>query len=137
MTEPELIKTNRLFAEFMGYNVIPYRGKYAYDGNKYGRTVGELKTLWGGLDLNFTGRFTEDTRYPFNTEFNYLIPIIRRIEELGYVVSIAGISYKVYRLFEENNPIVALACGDLSKKTEITCDLLLDFIAWYNVHNNG
>ncbi|MCC6721545.1 MAG: hypothetical protein IT243_05035 [Bacteroidia bacterium] len=125
------IKTNRLIAEFMGYEVVPYNGNknvLIYNGNKYAKTVGEQKALWSGLDLQFTGRFTEKVNYPFDIDFNYLLPVIRKIEEQGYVVAIKGISYQVYKVMDENNPIVSLVCGDLSKKTEMTCDLIVSFI---------
>mgnify|MGYP000004490796 FL=1 len=129
------VKTNTLIAEFMGYETIPYNGNKnvpIYNGNKYAKTVGEQKALWGGLDLQFTGRFTERVNYPFDTDFNYLIPVIKRIEEQGYVVAIKGISYQVYKVMDEQNPIISLVCGDLSKKTEMTCDLVTSFIEQLN-----
>ena len=129
------VKISRTFAEFMGYEVIPYQHneyKPIYDGNKFAKTVGEQKALWCGLDLQFTGRFTEKATYLFDTDFSYLIPIIKRIEEQGYVVAIRGISYQVYKVMDEQNPIVSLVCGDLSKKTEMTCELLVSFIELLN-----
>lgn len=130
-SEPELVKNTVLIAEFMGYEVIPYQGneyKPIFNGNKFAKTVGEQKALWNGLDLQFTGRFTEFVKYPFDTDFNYLLPIIRRIEQQGYVVCIAGIKYQVYRLLEERQPIVSLVCGDVSKKTEMVYSLLISFL---------
>lgn len=130
-----LVKINRTIAEFMGYEVIPYKGDELnpiYDGNKFAKTVGELKELWGGLDIMFMGVFIEKARYPFNKDFNYLLPVIKRIEEQGYVVAIKGISYQVYKVLDEQNPIVSLVCGDLSKKTEMTCDLIVSFIEQIN-----
>ena len=132
----KLVKISRTIAEFMGYDVINYQhnNRYSpiYNGNKYAKTVGEQKALWGGLDLQFTGRFTENATYPFDTDFRYLIPVIKRIEEKGFVVAIAGISYKIYAVLDEKNPIVSLVCGDLSKKTEMTCDLVVSFIEHLN-----
>jgi len=130
-----LVETNRLIAEFMGYEVINYQhNKFnpIYNGNRFAKTVGEEKALWGGLDMQFTGRFTNNVTYPFNTDFNYLLPVIKRIEELGYVVAIKRISYQVYKILDEQNIIVGLVCGDLSKKTEMTCDLIVSFIEQLN-----
>ena len=65
------VETNRVIAEFMGYEVIPYQHnefRPIYNGNRYAKTVGEQKALWGGLDLQFTGRFTEQVKYPFDTD---------------------------------------------------------------------
>lgn len=128
------IFNNRIIAEFMGYNVIKYNGteQLIYSGNKYGKTVGELMKLWGGLDLQFTGRFVDRVKYPYETDFNYLLPIIRRIEEQGFVVCIAGIRYQVYKVMDEQNPIISLVCGDLSAKTKMVFNLVIDFLKWYN-----
>lgn len=131
------VETNRVIAEFMGYEVIPYQHnefRPIYNGNRYAKTVGEQKALWGGLDLQFTGRFTEQVKYPFDTDFNYLLPVIRMIEEQGYVVAIKGISYQIYKIMDEQNPIASLVCGDLTKKTEMVCDLLVAFIKHLNKH---
>ena len=133
MNEAEIVENTVLIAEFMGYEVIPYqRNKYSpiYNGNKYAKTVGEQKSLWNGLDLQFTGRFTENVTYPFDTDFNYLIPIIIRIEQQGYAVAIAGIKYQVYKVLDEQNPIVSLVCGDLSKKTALTYHAVINFLKW-------
>jgi hypothetical protein len=137
--ETETIKINRTIAEYMGYNVIPYLGneyKPIYNGNNFAKTVGEQKALWCGLSLEFTGRFVEYVQYPFDRDFSYLIPVIKRIEEQGYVVHIAGIKYQIYKLLDEQNPIISLVCGDLSKKTEMTCDLIISFIEHLNVNQN-
>jgi len=128
--EKDLLITQTI-AKFMGYEVIDYQHDVfnpIYNGNKYAKTIGELAHLWNGLALTFTGRFTNAVKYPFDTDFNYLIPVIRRIEEQGYVVAIKGISYQIYRVLEEDKPIISLVCGDLSKKTEMTCDLIVQFI---------
>lgn len=136
ITEPTIVHNNRLIAEFMGYKVIPYNGdqhKVIYNGNDHAKTVGEQKKLWGGLDLEFTGRFVECVQYPFHTDFNYLLPVIKQIEQMNYVVCIAGIKYQVYRVLEEQKPIISLVCGDVGKKTEMVYSLIIDFIEWYNV----
>jgi hypothetical protein len=126
-----LAEINRVIAEFMNYEIIPYNGnknRLIYNGNKYAKTVGQQKDLWCGLSLEFTGRFVNDVKYPFNTDFNLLIPVIKKIEESGYVVAIKGISYQIYKVLDEKNPIVSLVCGDLSKKTQMTCDLIISFL---------
>lgn len=128
-----LSEINQIIADFMGYKIIPYGINHQiYDGNKFAKTVGEIKKLWGGLDIEFTGGIVGKKNYAFDNNFAYLIPIIQRIEEQGYVVAIAGISYKVYRVLEDKEPIISFVCGDLSKKTKLTCDLIVDFIKWYN-----
>ena len=133
--ETTTILTNRFIAEYMGYEVIDYQhNKYQpiYNGNKYAKTVGEQKELWGGLSLEFTGRFVERVQYPFETDFNYLVPVIKRIEEQGFVVHIAGIKYQIYKVLDEANPIISLVCGDKSAKTKMVCELITEFIKTHN-----
>ncbi len=43
------VKINTLIGEFMGYEIISYHGSPMWNGNKYAKTIGELKKLWGGL----------------------------------------------------------------------------------------
>jgi hypothetical protein len=127
----KILLINQTFAKFMGYEIVEYQNNVynpIYDGNKEFKTIGEEKSLWGGLELHFTGRFTNAVKYPFDTDFRYLLPIIYKIEKMGYVVAIKGISYQIYKVMDEQNPIVSLVCGDLSKKTELVCSLLMQFI---------
>lgn len=122
----------------MGYEIIPYQNNLynpIYNGNKFAKTLGEQKKLWCGLELEFTGRFTNVVKYPFDTDFNYLIPVIKKIEEHGFVVAIKGISYQIYKVLDEKNPIISLVCGDLSKKTEMTCNLIIEFIQYLIINN--
>lgn len=126
---------SRLIAEFMGYEVINYQhGEFRpiYNGNKYAKTIGEQKKLWGGLDLQFTGRFTENIQYPFATDWNYLMPIVTKIEELGYEVLIGRISCNINEMMQREKPIVSLVCGDINKKKEIVYDAVIQFIKHYN-----
>jgi hypothetical protein len=133
------LENNKLIAEFMGYEVIDYQhNKYApiYNGNKYAKTIGEQEKLWGGLSLQFTGRFTEFVNYPFNSDWNYLMPIIKMIEYLGYEVVISRISCQINGISDRENPISSMVCGDISKKIEITYDAVIQFIKWYNAQNS-
>jgi hypothetical protein len=135
INEAELIAINTSIAQYMGYDIIPYQNnelRPIYNENKYAKTYGEKFRLWGGLNLDFTGRFTEHVQYPFNTDFRYLIPVIQRIEESGYVVAVNGINYQIHRIFEQHNPIIDWVCGDLSKKTEMVCRIIVEFIKWHN-----
>ena len=131
--EPSEVENTMLIAEFMGYEIITYNdGRKIYNGHKQLKTIGETKKLWNGQDLEFAGRFVEYVKYPFDEDLNLIFAVIRKIEELGFVICIAGISYKAYRVMEEHNPIVNLVCGDLSKKNELIYDTVIGFIKWYN-----
>jgi len=139
VTMPAIIEVNKTIAEFMGYEIIPYQNNKSnliYNGNKNAQTYGQRKALWGGLDIEFTGRFVEQVKYPFDKEFNLLIPVIERIERMGYVVLIAGIKYQIYKVLDEQKPIISYVCGDLSKKTETTCLLIVAFLKHLKQENS-
>lgn len=132
METTPILDGNKLIAQFMGFKIIDYKGKPMYNDNDSAKTIGQLKQLWGGLYLEHTGLSVNTVQYPFNEDFNYLIPVIVKIEQMGYVVAIKGISYQVYKVLDEQNPIIGLVCGDVSKKTEMTYELLIAFIKHLN-----
>lgn len=116
-----------LIAVFMGYEIIDYQHnqyKPIYNGNKYAKTIGELKNLWGGLELKFTGRFTERVKYPFNTDWNYLIPILKKIREIVNTV----LCIHDYECFKE----LGLALNPYDHTIENVYKSVIDFINWLN-----
>lgn len=68
----------------------------------------------------------------FHSNWNWLMKVVIAIEKMGFVIAITGISYKVYKVLDEQNPIVSLVCGDLSKKLELTYNTVVRFIKYYN-----
>lgn len=121
------VENNILIAKFMGYEIVEYQhGKYQpiYNGNKYAKTIGEQKQLWGGLDLQFTGRFTENVNYPFGSDWNYLMPIIKKIEQLQSIKELGDI-YEI----EEFLLIRDELC---TGRIENSYSAVIDFINWYN-----
>lgn len=123
-----LRENTRLIAEFMGYEIISYKGKLTYNGHISYTKYGDLLKLWQGLEVMFAGRLVDNLIYPFHEDFRYLIPIIQKIEESGHVVCIAGISYKIYPILEPDNVIVSFVCGDLGRKTLTTYELIVAYI---------
>lgn len=131
--EPSEVENTMLIAEFMGYEIITYNdGRKIYNGHKQLKTIGERNKLWNGKILEFAGRFVEYVKYPFDEDLNLIFAVIRKIESLGFVICIAGISCKAYRIMQENDPIVSLVCGDPLKKSELIYDTVIGFIKWYN-----
>lgn len=125
-------ENTKLIAEFMGYKIIKYNDtdNTIYNGNKYAKTIGEQKELWGGLELQFTGRFVYKVDFPFNTDWNYLMPVIAKIEQSGYVVKICGISCNIYTVIDslDGEPLVSWVCGDVTKKIGLVYDAVIQFL---------
>lgn len=109
-------KQNALIAEFMG---LSYCTKHNYEGWYKNNEHNHRICSYDGLE--------------YHKDWNELMKVVQRIEEKGYVVSISGISCKIYPLFdEEENCIASYVCGDLSKKINIVHSSILDFIEWHN-----
>ena len=60
------------------------------------------------------------------------MPVVEKIDELGYDTVTSRISIKISEILDGDNPIVSLVCGDISKKQEITYNAIVEFIKWYN-----
>ena len=110
----------KLIGKFMGYNVIIYKGHETFDSNPSYRTIGETKFLWHGMYLMFTGRYVKDVSYPFNQSWDYLIPIIDRINRTGIDCRIIN---------DLHAAILSVNIKDAYKET-------INFIRWYNQKTN-
>ena len=67
----------------------------------------------------------------YDTDWNWLMQTVFKIESLSYRVKMDGISVSVLPILE-TEPIFSLVCGDLSKKIELVWGVCLEFILWYN-----
>lgn len=75
---------------------------------------------------------TTASPYDYEKSWDWLMPIIEKIEGLGFEVLIGRISCNINKILDRNNPISGFCCGDISKKREIVYDTVIEFINWYN-----
>jgi len=68
----------------------------------------------------------------YHKNWNELMPIIEKIENLGYEVVISRISCQINKVLDRENPISSMVCGNINKKLEITHTAVIQFIEWYN-----
>lgn len=73
----------------------------------------------------------------FDTDWNWLMSVVEKIESLGYTVTIAGVMCKVTKVLDIENSIVSYVLGDKSRKLELVYITIVDFIKWYNENNNA
>jgi hypothetical protein len=71
----------------------------------------------------------ENLRYHF--EWNWLMPVVQKIETLGFRVNITGITCSVSRILETET-IIQLVLGEVSMKINLVWAVCVDFIEWYN-----
>jgi hypothetical protein len=75
------------------------------------------------------------THYHYHKEWDWLMPVIQKIDTMGFDVKIGRISCSISRILEKE-PIVSLVCGDISKKSELVFSTIVRFIEWFNKHNS-
>lgn len=97
------------------------------------KTLHPLMKKWAVPDFKpLNGRFTSGHEFQFKTDWNWLMPVITKIESLGYEVLIGRISCQINPVLERENPIASMVCGDINKKHEIVYEACVQFIEWYN-----
>jgi hypothetical protein len=106
---------NILIAEFMGINHL--------DDDKYINNLKEMKAE--GLYFE-QGYMTSELK--FDTDWNWLMPVIRKIEELGNDVLITTNYIQIS--FDEGEQFIVI--DDLNIKIDSVYNAVVEFIKWYN-----
>jgi len=117
----------------MGYEVEDYQHnefRPIYCRHNSLKTVGEFKNLWNGLDTQIIGRFTEVVSFPFDTDWNYLMAVIKEIgNKTGFtLVMEENTSYWVNNgEYIDDEPEFG-GYGNISNILEA----VVEFIKWHN-----
>jgi hypothetical protein len=106
-------ENNKLIAEFMGFkrkgnsHIILLKDGFV----PFERNVGHLE---------------------FHTSWDWLMPVVQKIDEMGYNVHISRISCKITPILENDNVITSFVCGNVDKKIKLVYDTVVEFTKWYN-----
>lgn len=71
-------------------------------------------------------------QYRFHKYWDELMPVIIKIDDIGYEVLIGRISCKITEILDNDNPIVSMVCGNVNKKIGLIYETVIKFIEWYN-----
>ncbi len=117
---------NRMIAEFMGARPVEFNDgskghSYWNEGDKGGR--------YGSFPDGSTNYF--DYSKGYNTSWDWLMPVVEKIENIGFSVKIQRLKTSIHPLCEDKE-LFGIVCGDVSKKLEITYDTIVQFIEFYN-----
>lgn len=97
------------------------------------KTLNPLIRKWASPDFKpLNGKFISGHEFHFDTDWNWLMAVITKIESLGYEVLIGRISCQINLVLERDTPIVNFVCGDITKKHEIVYQTCLQFVELYN-----
>lgn len=102
---------NRMIAEFMGHVRSGFNGELVF--NTETREEFEVEQL------------------KYHTSWDWLMPVVEKIESIGYNVNIRRLKTSIHPILEDKE-LFGFVCGDVSKKLDITYDTIVQFIEWYN-----
>lgn len=117
MKKNEILEGNKLIAEF-------------FTKEKFFNHSIVLNGFDEETDLFF------DNQLKFNSSWDWIMPVVMEIEELGYEINIKGIKCSVNCVLDEN-PIISYVLGEKSKKIELLFTVIVEFIKWYNENNKN
>lgn len=104
-TEQEILDGNKLIAEFMGYPISKV---------ELGFTSKEAKTVMRRLE--------------YHTSWDWLMPVVEKIEEFGYAIDICQNDCNIY---ENNNSGNFLKELNRRTKIEAVYAASIEFIKWH------
>ena len=120
----ETIEKNRLIAQFMGCEPTPD----ALDRSVLAYYIGDVII---NAD-NSKNENDENVFHPedmqFHTDWNWLMPVIRKIEELGNDVLITTNYIQIS--YDEGEQFIVI--DDLNIKIDSVYNAVIEFINWYN-----
>ena len=76
------IEELELVGKYMGYEVINYKGNKTFDINIHAKNIGQNILLWQGANPKFTGRRLKNFDLPIDTDWRYIMPILKQIQKL-------------------------------------------------------
>lgn len=82
-------------------------------------------------DKNLRG-FWEIEDMQYHNSYSWIMPVVDKINALGYEVLIGRISCQVNEMLKREEPIVGIVCGDTEKKLQIIVEAVFKFIQYYN-----
>lgn len=118
MKTNEITEGNQLIAEFMGIT----DDKGWYDGFLIDKA---------GLPFSCGAMGNGTRKLNFNSSWDWLMPVVEKIENSGFDVNVKGISCSINRILETKT-IIQFVCGERSKKIELVWLVVVEFIKWYN-----
>ena len=143
MNQQEIIEGNKLIAEFMGYQILhrkyQYRNFNSSNESYFADDKGEIVCDKNGYEVNLypNGDPLEDlSELPFNSSWDWLMPVVEKIEDLGYTTNICctHLGQNMVNMGDRTGR----QYSRIVKKSKILAVWLavVEFIKWYNEENN-
>lgn len=122
MKKEQILNSNKLIAEFMGAKSIH---------NPTGYDIHDDKDWYKYNELNY-----ESTDFKFHSSWDWLIPVLEKIEQLGYHTRICfddfGSWMQIHYGLSVADTDETKALNQHGTKIENTFKSVVEFIKWYN-----
>jgi hypothetical protein len=114
MTKEEILNGNKLIAEFMGAKRMPHNSKLTPTLYEFPESIGNTNTHKWATDYLI-----------YHKSWDWIMPVVEKIENLGYIVSITGHNCRI-----EGDHVLFTSIR--YNKMHSTHETVLEFIQWYN-----
>lgn len=84
-----------------------------------------------GMFLPTTDNTFDDSDLEYDKDWNLLMSVVHKIEDMGYEVLIGRISCNINHQLHRESPIVGWVCGNINAKIELVYTAVLQFIEWH------
>ena len=112
MTQEQILENNKLIAEFMGVKI---------GVDSYSWRIGCIETL-------------KETHLNYHSEWGWLMPVLEKLENLGYEINING--NECYVLQPNIKGKLVTHCKNWTNKLETIYNSVVSTINWHNQINN-
>lgn len=128
----EFRENNKLIANFMGFDYIPWN-----DSEKRNSIITDITHgYWCVKGSRFHSVKMGNIKYDltYHKDFNEIFKVISKIESLGFIVNIDGNFCNIYGPGKDRIPVFN-ELGEGNSKLEIFNNVIIKFINWYNGKN--
>ncbi len=127
MKTSEILENNILIAKFMGWQVIK-EGKYFTTYKPSAKNPCSIKSVVGYV-YERPAWYSIANHCNYHSDWNWLMPVVDKIESLGFVVEISLHQTCLYKKPSCDN----FSCNRITDdKLKSTYMVVVEFIKWYN-----
>lgn len=126
MSKENIIKNNELIAEFMG-------GKYETN-----LPFAYTKSGWTDTPANSSNQIVQSHTFKYNSSWDWLMPVIEKIQKLGYVCVIYGNYCNIIekdlftKKYDGEGFNIDYYSESIDNVIEAVYKCAIEFIKWYN-----
>jgi len=111
-----IIERNRAICQFLNFE----QGNFTYSQDFYRVVINNDDLGWVHLH-----------NMKFHTDWNWMMYLVEKIEDVGFVVDIRGIQCSIREMLSDKN-IVGYVCGNRSLKINTLLSTIETFLVGYN-----